>query len=225
LWFERARLGEAWSAVCSFEPAEQYKWGVAETQFRAGKTAANVLEGRRVRERSAGENVQEWSAARDPVFTEGIDEVQRLVQEAAPDGVAAQPDTPELWSSFFRLQAAYLLLWSIVERYTALRFGPGLDPWARVRQLGKAASFLKAVAAAGAKPGVVVDSRNPGSRHQLAADGTGAAEYFYQVRSNLSHRGKSAFKDAQLVYKAVTELHAAMRILLDRQLPAAGGEI
>jgi hypothetical protein len=45
------------------------------------------------------------------------------------------------------------------------------------------------------------------------------------VRSNLSHRGKSAFQDAQLVHKAVTELRRAMEILLDRQLSAADSGI
>ena len=142
---------------------------------------------------------------------------------AAPDGVSPQPDTPELWGSFFRLQAGYLLLWSIVGRYTALRFGPGLEPWSSVRQLGKGASLRTAMAAAGIMPGRVIDSRDPSRCHRLAADGSGAAEYFYQVRSNLSHRGKSAFRDAQLVHKAVTELRAGMQILLDQQLPATNG--
>jgi hypothetical protein len=86
------------------------------------------------------------------------------------------------------------------------------------------------VADAGVKAAVVVDSRDPGRRHPLAADGTGAAEYLYQVRSNLSHRGKSAFQDVQMLHKAVTELRRGMRILLDRQLPAvarwtAAGEV
>jgi hypothetical protein len=94
---------------------------------------------------------------------------------------------------------------------------------ARIRQLGEDESFIKAVADAGVKPGAVVDSRDPGCRYQLVVDGTGAAKYFYQVRSNLSHRGKSAFQDAQLVHKAVTELSHAIRILLDRQLPTVGG--
>jgi hypothetical protein len=48
----------------------------------------------------------------------------------------------ELWSSFFRLQAAYLLLWSISERYIALRFGPGLGPWVRVSSWARDTSFL-----------------------------------------------------------------------------------
>ena len=133
LRFDPPRLGEAWEAVCSFEPAKQYKWAVVHAHSGAKVIDANVLVGRRIRTGSAGENVQQWSAARDPVFAEGLDEVERLAEEAAPNGgVRPQPDTPELWSSFFRLQAAYLLLWSIIERYTALRFGPGLDPWARV---------------------------------------------------------------------------------------------
>jgi hypothetical protein len=226
LWFDPAARDQAWSAVCYFEPAEQYRWEEAKTQSGEGQThKANVLAGRKVRAGSAGENTQEWTARQDPVFTEGLAEVRRLVQETALDGVSSQPDTPELWSSFFRLQAGYLLLWSIVERYTALRYGPGLDPGERVKQLGKDPSFREAVAAAGAREDVVVDSRDPDSRLRLRADGTGAAGYFYRVRSNLSHRGKSAFKDAQLVHKAVTELSAAMQILLERQMPAADGAL
>jgi hypothetical protein len=152
-----------------------------------------------------------------------LEAVQRLLNEAAPNGVSSQPDTPVLWSSFFQLQASYLLLWSVVERYTALRFGPGKETGERIRQLNQDASFRKAVIAADARPGVVFDSRDQGA-YRLAADGSGAAEYFYRVRSNLSHRGKSAFKDGQLVYKATTELLAAMRILLKQQLPTGNGE-
>jgi len=226
LRFDPSRLGEAWEAVCSFEPAKQYKWAVAQAQSGTGTTDANALAGRQVRAGSATETVQEWSAAQDPVFTEGLAEVERLTGEAVPDGsVPAQPYTPELWSSFFRLQAAYLLLWSIVERYTALRFGPGLEAGRRVDMLGDDESFLRAVADADVKPGRVVDSRDPSKRPSMAADGTGAAKYFYRIRSNLSHRGKSAFQDTRLVHKAATELLRAMQILLERQLPSVNGGI
>lgn len=208
----------AWSVVCSFEPPAQYKWSVTQAHSGEQEITANVLVGKKLHTGTAPETVQLWSARHDPVFHEGLAEVRRLVAEAAPDGVGSQPDTPELWQMFFRLQSAYLLLWSIVERFTAFRFGPGLDPWPRIVRLNQDATFREAVVAGGAKPDVVIDARDPETRYRLAADGTGAAKYFYQVRSNLSHRGKSAFKDAQLVYKSVTELEAAMRILLDRKL-------
>jgi hypothetical protein len=225
LWFEPTKLGEAWEAVRSFEPATQYKWAEVHAQSGTKTVDSNALAGRQVRRGSATDTRQEWSASQDPAFTEGLAEVQRLTGEAVPDGsVPAQPDTLELWSSFFRLQAAYLLLWSIVERYTALRFGPGLEPGDRVSKLGDDPSFVKAVADAGVKPGRVIDSRDPSTHSRIASDGTGAAKYFYRIRSNLSHRGKSAFQDAQLVHKALTELLSAMQILLERQLPAANGK-
>jgi hypothetical protein len=50
-------------------------------------------------------------------------------------------------------------------------------------------------------------------------NGVGAVKYFYQVRSNLSHRGKGAWKDSVLLLKATVWLHDAMRSLLREQLP------
>lgn len=221
LWFEPARLAEAWSAVCSFEPAAQYRWEVLPARSAEHETSANVLAGRKLGAGVAAEPVGDWSARNDPVFTEGMAEVRRLISEAAPGGVASQPDTAEFWQLFFRLQAAYLLLWSVVERYTAFRFGPAIDPWQRVVRLDDDAPFRAAVLASGAKPDVVVDSRDPERKYRLAADGQGAAEYFYAVRSNLSHRGKSAYRDARLVYKSATELAAVVQILVGRQLSIA----
>lgn len=115
LWFEPARLDEAWSAVSSFEPVAQYGWDVLAAVSAEQEIWANVLVGRKTGRGTAAEPVREWSAKNDPVFTEGLTEVRRLIAEAAPDGVASQPDTEEFWRLFFGLQAAYLLLWSVVE--------------------------------------------------------------------------------------------------------------
>jgi hypothetical protein len=220
LWFETSRLAEAWSVICSFEPAAQYRWDVGSARVSGEEITANVLAGRKLRAATASEPVSVWSARSDPVFTEGMAEVRRLVSETASSGVGSQPDTEEFWRLFFRLQAAYLLLWSIVERYTAFRFGPAIDPTRRAARLDDDEAFRAAVLASGAKPGTVVDSRDPERKYRLAADGKGAAQYFYAMRSNLSHRGKSAYRDAQLVYKATTELAAVMEILVGQQLSA-----
>lgn len=134
--------------------------------------------------------------------------------EVAPHVVQPQPDSPRFWRQFFRLQASYLLLWSVVERYTALRYGPALEPGDRVRRMGNDPAFQAALKTVGAKPDTVVDSRDPTKTIKLRPDGTGGAHYYYAVRSNLSHRGKGAFRDACLVLKAVVELHDAMLELL-----------
>jgi hypothetical protein len=127
---------------------------------------------------------------------------------------------PKFWIVFFRLQAVYLLLWSIVERYTALRYGPGLDPAKRIKQLDAAHVFRTAVIEVGAVGSHVYDARNPAHKVVIQAEGNRAGDYFSQVRSNLSHRGKSAFRDGQLVFNALVQLHDAMRILLAQQVPA-----
>jgi hypothetical protein len=210
----------AWKVVTDFEPKEQYKWGIVEASGdKTQHVRANVLIGRRPDAGVPDEHFTRWSARLDPVFVEGLHAVHQLVLDTAPDGVAAQPDRPELWQQFFRLQATYLLLWSIVERYTALRFGPSVDPTTRIKNLDGDPAFNRAVIAAGVQPDEVVDARDPARRIRLGPDGDGAAKYFYQIRSNLSHRGTSAFKDGVLVHKAVVGLHDAMRSLLAEQLP------
>jgi hypothetical protein len=220
LSFSEGEADEAWRIVGDFEPDNQYSWRTTEAVTADGRSIpANVLVGDQLqRDRVFGDSVPRWSASQDPVFAEGLAEVRRLVLEAAPQGVQPQPDGPKFWPQFFRLQATYLLLWSVVERYTALRYGPALDPWPRVVQLDKDAAFHAALKTVGAEPDSVVDSRKPTAKYTLRPDGTGGAKYYYGIRSNLSHRGKGAYRDAHLVLKAVVELHDAMLELLARHV-------
>lgn len=220
LRFDPARTREAWDAVRTFEPHEQYEYGITDVVLGDDQVRAHVLVGCKVNRGASPELFHSWSAASDQVFVEGLAEVAALTLENASYGAANQPDGPDFWRIFFRLQAAYLLLWSVVERYTAFRYGPGLDPGERLTCLDKDPAFQTAVADAGVIPDFVYDSRKPKDKAILRADGTGAKNYFYQVRSNLSHRGKSAFRDRQIVLRALVQLHDAMRTVLKQQVPA-----
>jgi hypothetical protein len=48
----------------------------------------------------------------------------------------------------------------------------------------------------------------------MRSNGAHAADYFYQIHSNLSHRGKSAFRDGQFVFTTLVQLHDAIRYAL-----------
>jgi hypothetical protein len=228
LRFDPLRSQEAWAAVGNFVPDKHYKhykYDTADVAMAAGEhVEANVLVGRRIGRGTAPEELDCWSAVLDPAFVEGLAEVSALTIETAPAGVASQPDGPTFWRVSFRLQAAYLLLWSVVERYTALRHGPGLDPAERITQLGTEDAFRTAAIDVGAVGSQVYDTRNPADKVVIRADGSGAGDYFYRVRSNLSHRGKSAVRDGQLVFNALVQLHDAMRVLLAQQAPALADE-
>jgi len=224
LRFDPLRSQEAWEAIGNFAPYKHYKYATADVAMTGEHVQANVLVGRRIGNGTAPELVDCWSVVLDPAFVEGLAGVSALTIETAPGGVASQPDGPKFWRVFFRLQAAYLLLWSVVERYTALRYGPGLGPAERIRLLGAEPVFRTAVIEVGAVGSEVYDARDPAHKVVIRADGSCAGDYFYQIRSNLSHRGKSAFRDGQLVFNALVQLHDAMRILLVQQVPALADE-
>ena len=48
----------------------------------------------------------------------------------------------------------------------------------------------------------------------IGPDGSKALDYWYQVRSNLSHRGKSAYRDSRIVYEAFEQAHLVLDCLI-----------
>lgn len=216
VWFDEATAPEAWKAVCHFEPKHQYFWGVGEAADPGGdKWPCNVLLGKKLNSGVSGDPITEWSARLDPVFVEGLHEAHLLIGESALAG------PPRTWADYFRLQAGYLLLWTVMERYTALRFGAGLKPnAAKLERLTADPMFRRAVASIGVSPDEVYDSRNPETRYRIEADGSGAIDYWYAMRSNLSHRGKGTFHEAERVLKAANDLHRLLRELLVSHVPA-----
>lgn len=213
LGFNPAEKDDAWRAVCLFEPRKHYSWGVVDIERSTGETCrANVLLGRKLGRGVTGEPVHRWIARRDPVLNLAPEVANSLARDALAERDSSHP-TPD-WEMFFRMQAAYLLLWSVVERYTALRFGPALDPYDRVKRLDADELFRSCAATVGIEPRKVVDSRDPETRVSVTADGKDAARLYYQVRSNLAHRGKGAYAEFHLVTISFTELHQTMELLL-----------
>lgn len=210
---------KAWTLIIQFEPGNLYRLERRDVIVDDGTvSSAYILVGRSPRVGSSVEQLYVWRSTSDPAFSHGLDQVATLVKVVSPEGFRSRPDTPELWRDFYQIQAAYLLLWSIVERYTALKYGPSLDPFERVKLLDIDDAFINAVRQAGAVEGSVVDSRDPSTRYKLRKDGGSAAKYWYAVRSNLGHRGKSAFRDGRLVLKCAVELHDTMRFLFANRL-------
>ena len=178
---------DAWDTVTTFEPASQYGWMEVRAEVAGTQVPANVLCGKKLGKGTSSEPVKRWSASNDPVFTEGLAEVRRLVLEAAPLGVDPRPDDPRLLNITPAPSGIPTPL-EFIERYTALRFGPNLDPMERTKSWGT----IRRSEMPWYEPfsHQVVDARDPDKTRRMAADGTGASDCYYQVRSNLSHRGK-----------------------------------
>lgn len=203
---------EAYSAIAAFEPRDLYRWAEVVTDDQA---QANTLIGRTTTGSRPLEEEQ-WSGRDDPVFTHAM----RVVRDVShgPDGTtpfeSVRPDLLD-WSRFFRVQMAYLLLWSAIERYLALVYGPSLSPNEKLASLGSSDSFRSHLTEVGGHGRRVYESRGRESAVLDTGQPKRAAEYFYVVRSNLSHRGKGAWGEAEMVRQALRDLLTIFSQMLD----------
>jgi hypothetical protein len=178
---------------------------------RGSKTQANVLVGR-----SPQAGWSEVLDADDPLFNEALEVIESIATEPPPQN-------PTDLRAFFRKQMAYLLLWNSIERYASLRWGFGSGPTARVRHLADKEVFREALAQYGGERREVRSTADP--RDKAVLDKTNprkAIDYYYQVRSNMVHRGKSAIGERQIVEHSLEELLKIYQFVLDATVRGSG---
>jgi len=220
--------GSFYQAIRGFEPACQYQgFSSVEVATARGRRAANALWARRPDRGVEQLEGSSWSSANDPLLTEALAVVRRDAERLLGHGwlvtlrKTGMPPTPQLFERFFRLQASYLLLWTIVERAAAFIVGPDARAVARLKRLEELPEYRDAFAAACVETSrPVTDVRDPDRLIRLHPDGHAALHgYWYTVRSTVTHRGKAAFRDVELVGLALVGLHDVLRRLLATMSP------
>ena len=217
LHFKSESAALVYETICRFEPRKHYCWKDGAVLLEPA-VRANVLIGKRLgRGRAAHLETSSWTVLDDPVFRFGLGVVHDAIECDAAVKFERPPPEHFDWPRFFRLQMAYLLLWSAIERYTALRIGAGLDPMARIKQFGRHDVFHAAFTSAKvSRKDRICDSKDPEDSFALdASDPSSAILYYYQVRNNLSHRGKGACADGEIVRKSLVELKVIFDAVLD----------
>jgi hypothetical protein len=188
---------EAYRIVCGFEPRKHYKWSALSI---SPDIEANVL----VDRHPAKGNPQplesnEWNLRDDPAFGPGLEIVQAVLMDLN--------DEPNVERRFFRAQMAYLLLWSILERLSTLSIGPNIEPTKRAIGLHSLPGMVDLLLRHVDREDKVTDSRDPAKCYSLKKQNPKKCfEYYYQVRSNLSHRGKAVFNEFDKVFYSLKEL-------------------
>lgn len=213
-----------YDAVCAFEPRNQYRWLVAQVLSGPGTAPANTLQGRHPERGSTEESFRGWTAADDPGLGAGMHHVRQAALRYGPPPPPRPGDAhAAMWERFFGLQATYLLLWSLVDRYTAVAYGPAEEPLTRAHLLGADPSFRAHVVEAGVAPRAkVADSRDPTRWRRIRDDGSGAVYSWEAVRTTLGHPGRTATTDLSLLRRSLVELHDSFRLHLLDQIPALG---
>ena len=225
---------EGYAAVGESEPSSEYEWRTLRTEAGAH---CNVLIAVKPNRGVSDEQIDSWTSADDPSFVHGMAAVKKEVTEVRARLIERRPwlDTPADWDAFFRLQGAFLVLWSIIERLASFRFGtesvpPGRSPTTigRICQLADVVEFQNAMRKAEPRSQTVFSVRENRPKRTSSSgkveDSVRTTEKnlkaWYQIRSNITHRGKSAPSDNKTVLDATIDLFNTTYHYLDSVVPS-----
>jgi hypothetical protein len=210
---------DAYKRIGSTEPKSEYEWREVTT---SGGQRCNVLIAKNPTIGMSEELLSNWTSAHDPAFVHGMAYVSNVIANLPADVLENKPwgDDAGDWNAFFELQGAFLVLWSIVERMAAFRFGaeyPSANGEASVsaliNALSKESAFQHAMTSANIRSlSVYSVRRNSKQRFESPStenNGRHAAKVlstWYQIRSNVTHRGKSARSENMKVVTATIDL-------------------
>ncbi len=195
---------EAYSRIMDIEPEEVYRW---ERTIVNGSIYANVLIGKRAERGSTElEHVNEWDGKNDPYFKQGLEVVDEILRENS--------NFDWDFKSLLRLQMAYALLWTAIERYASLKYHLGKQVTHKVYQIANEESFANALKKVVSDKREVFDTVKLNKVTLDPNNPKKSLEYYYQVRSNSIHRGKTVVKDFDTVKKSLEELLEIFRIML-----------
>jgi hypothetical protein len=204
--FHSDRETEAYESVVAVEPKEVYHWG----EVIAGEgIRANALLGKRGDRGSSDlEHWESWDGRNDPFFKDALEEIESVLLENSQLSF-------DDFRPLFRLQMAYMLLWTSLERYASFKYHLGKKVAEKVYQIAEEKVFADSL------KNFVKEEREVYSTADLEKyrldpnDPEKSIRYYYQVRSNTVHRGKAVTKDFHILKSSLEELLPIFKELLE----------
>lgn len=205
IYFYNGKEDDAYHHIIEIEPDKVYRWDEIKVNNRI---IANVLLGKKEQKGSSDlERLEEWDGKSDPFFKYGLKEVEVILRD--------NPDFNGKYRSLFRIQMAYTLLWSAIERYASFRYNLGDEVCKKVFRIAEEKCFVESL-----KRNVISTRKvfNAADLEKYTLDPNDPGKsirYYYQVRSNVVHRGKAVTRDFETVKSSLKELLEIFRDLLD----------
>lgn len=202
---------EAYLRIVAMEPHNQYKWGTHET---SDGSLVNVLIGRRLNKGSHYFEYNDWDGKKDPLFNEALALIDAICISKFKYSDALH-DFSEPIYRIFHLQMAYMLLWSAIERYGSLKYGLNLRPTEKYKKIADEEAFKVGLRKYVTEDRIIYRADEPRkAKHLDINDSEKSIDYYYQIRCNSVHRGKSVFKDESLIEKSLMELQSIFKDML-----------
>ena len=204
--FRKDKAKEAYQRIIDIEPDKHYWWGEIEVSTNNNeKIIANVFFGRSPKKGSVHSDDCSFEGIKDPLFKDAFNVIEDTIENC---GNFELDNT-----RFFKLQMAYLLLWTIIERYVTLRYHlGGNDVMFKIHELENDEIFCNELKKIDGEKRHIFRSDEPRTKVTLDFNNPKKAiDYYYQIRSNIVHRGKAAFDDYRKLYNSTIELLSIMK--------------
>lgn len=221
IYFKDESINNAYDIINQTEPNDLYFWDVIAT---VEGTECNVLKGVEPKKGSneiESGNIQEFHGQNDPIFREALqlvdDSLKIKLQSLKPSD-----DFKTNIKEFFILQMHYMLLWTAIDRFESLRYNnqdktDGKDKIHISQEECFEDIFEKHYAKSKgcSKNREIYNSKHLAPR-EINSDVTSdwAMNYYYTVRCNVVHRGKTIHDDQDHLKCSLIELSKIFKDIL-----------
>jgi len=203
--FQQGCEQAAYNSIQAIEPGAVYCWRIVTLP---GGTRANLLFGKNVRVGCTDiDTNNEWDGRDDPYFSHAIEEIETIFINNSE----FQWDRKKV----LRLQMAYSLLWTAMERYAGLRYNLGTRGGLKLLKMSDETTFReslklfvrskRSVYSASKQKEFILDPDNP----------LKSLDYYYRVRCNAVHRGKAVEHDFNILRDSLGELLEIFKNMLN----------
>lgn len=217
LTFKAEYALKAYAYIDDLEPDKYYKWG----RLNQGGKRFNILLGIKpdrgsegINELSSYEKTGDYSLWSDPYFT---------VAFRVLDGLQYTPNDEtnsemSIYETSFFMQMKYLFLWTVLERFTFLRYSFTHKINQRNKLLARDKYFTEGIQKyIKDKNRVLYSTQDPDDKNVLdLSNPEKCIKYYYQVRSNITHRGKGVIKDKETIEKSLGELANITKYVIEK---------
>jgi len=227
-----AKLGEESqlaSVIDAFELPGNYEVHSAEVSNSSGisiQAATNFL---KYAKNGNPEFIESssWSVCDDAYFRHGLPTLFHAAQNSIA-GFHGHGNSPDFWKDYLPIMGTFLNLWTVMERYVAFSqpcINSDIYEKNRPEKPSTMQEHLKALEQSNAGKKALVSVIHRPNRPVFRTDigrrsisPNNPLRYWYQVRNNSAHRGKSVFKDYDLVRHSALGLSEFLVTLLSQEV-------
>ena len=190
----------AYDIICRTLSQTLYYW--AEIDIEG--ISVNVLIGKKP-SRSNPLTIQNFTGREDPLFSEALEVIYDDLNQFKPSHNIRD---------FFKIQRNYILLWAAIERYTLLRYGMNSKSKNNKRLAGEEI-FKKSLSKRVSEKRVIYRTDTLDKCTLSSQNPEDSIDYYYTIRCNIVHRGKTVYDDIDVVLKSLSELLDIFQDVLD----------